>query len=74
VPAAPARERLLRSGWGQHLLCRNNRQGTLLTSICWVARTSMATLLFGREFRGELLGGTTCFSGVITDDGHYLLS
>ena len=52
---------------------RNNRQGTLLYQHLLGTRTSMDTLLFGREFRGELLGGNDLFSGVITDDGHYLI-
>ena len=52
---------------------RNNRQGTLLYQHLLGTRTSKDTLLFGREFRGELLGGNDLFSGVITDDGHYLI-
>ena len=52
---------------------RNNRQGTLLYQHLLGTRTSSDTLLFGREFRGELLGGNDLFSGVVTDDGHYMV-
>ena len=36
-------------------------------------RNSRDTLLFGHEFRGELLGGNDLFSGTVTDDGRYLV-
>ena len=52
---------------------RNNKQGTLLYQHLLGTRNSRDTLVFGREFRGELLGGNDLFSGVITDDGHYLV-
>jgi prolyl oligopeptidase len=52
---------------------RNNKQGTLLYRHTLGTRNSQDTLLFGREFRGELLGGNDLFSGVITDDGRYLV-
>ena len=52
---------------------RNNRQGTLLYQHVLGTRISRDTLLFGREFRGELLGGNDLFSGVVTDDGRYLV-
>jgi prolyl oligopeptidase len=52
---------------------RNNKQGTLLYQHVLGTRNSRDTLLFGREFRGELLTGDDLFSGVVTDDGHYLV-
>ena len=52
---------------------RNNKQGTLLYQHVLGTRISRDTLLFGREFHGELLGGNDLFSGVITDDGRYLV-
>ena len=52
---------------------RNDRQGTLLYRHVLGTRTSRDTLLFGREFRGEALGRNDLFSGVVTDDGHYLM-
>jgi prolyl oligopeptidase len=36
-------------------------------------RNSTDKLVFGREFRGELLGGNDLFSGTVTDDGRYLV-
>jgi len=50
---------------------RNNRQGTLLYQHVLGTLTSRDTLIFGREFRGELLTGNDLFSGAITDDGRY---
>jgi prolyl oligopeptidase len=52
---------------------RNNKDGTLLYQHAWGTRPSHDTLIFGREFRGELLGGNDLFSGTVTDDGHYLV-
>jgi prolyl oligopeptidase len=52
---------------------RNNKQGTLLYRHTLGTRNSSDTLLFGREFRGEPLGGDDLFSGVVTDDARYLV-
>jgi prolyl oligopeptidase len=52
---------------------RNNKDGTLLYQHVLGTRNSRDTLIFGREFRGEELGGNDLFSGVVTDDGRYLV-
>ena len=52
---------------------RNNKQGTLLYQHVLGTRNSKDTLVFGREFRGELLTGNDLFSGEVTDDGRYLV-
>ncbi len=52
---------------------RNNKQGTLLYQHVLGTRNSRDTLIFGREFRGEELTGDDLFSGVVTDDGRYLV-
>jgi len=52
---------------------RNNQQGTLLYLHTLGTRNSGDKLLFGREFRGERLGGDDLFSGVVTDDGRFLV-
>ncbi len=52
---------------------RNNKQGTLLYQHALDTRVSRDTLLFGHEFRGEELTGDDLFSGVLTDDGRYLV-
>jgi prolyl oligopeptidase len=52
---------------------RNNKEGTLLYQHVLGERNSHDTLIFGREFRGEPLGGNDLFSGEITDDGRYLV-
>jgi prolyl oligopeptidase len=52
---------------------RNDKQGTLLYQHVLGTRISRDTLLFGREFRGELLTGDDLFSAVVTDDGRYLV-
>jgi prolyl oligopeptidase len=52
---------------------RNEKQGTLLYQHLLGTRNSTDTLVFGREFRGELLGGNDLFSGTVTDDGRYLV-
>jgi len=50
-----------------------NRQGTLLYEHVLGTRNSRDTLLFGREFHGELLGNIDLFSASVTDDGRYLV-
>jgi prolyl oligopeptidase len=52
---------------------RGNREGTLLYQHDLGTRNSRDTLLFGREFHGELLGNIDLFSAQVTDDGHYLV-
>ena len=52
---------------------RNNKEGPLLYQHVLGTPTSADTLLFGHEFRGEPLTGNDLFSGVVTDDGHYLV-
>ncbi len=52
---------------------RNNKDGTLLYQHVFGTRNSHDTLIFGREFRGELLGGSDLFDSVVTDDGRYLV-
>jgi prolyl oligopeptidase len=52
---------------------RNEKQGTLLYQHLLGTRNSTDKLVFGREFRGELLGGNDLFSGTVTDDGRYLV-
>jgi prolyl oligopeptidase len=52
---------------------RNDKQGTLLYQHTLGTRNSRDALLFGHEFRGELLGGNDLFSGRVTDDGRYLV-
>ena len=52
---------------------RNNKEGTLLYQHVLGTPTSADKLLFGHEFRGEPLTGNDLFSGVVTDDGHYLV-
>jgi prolyl oligopeptidase len=52
---------------------RNNREGTLLYRHSLGTRNSSDKLLFGREFRSERLGGDDLFSGVVTDDGRFLV-
>jgi len=52
---------------------RNNKEGTLLFQHVLGTRISRDTLIFGREFRGEALAGSDLFSGVVTDDGRYLV-
>jgi prolyl oligopeptidase len=52
---------------------RNDKQGTLLYQHLLGTRNSRDTLVFGREFRGEPLGGNDLFSGTVTDDGRYLV-
>jgi prolyl oligopeptidase len=52
---------------------RNSKEGTLLYRHVLGTRNSGDTLLFGREFRGELLAGEDLISAVVTDDGRYLV-
>jgi prolyl oligopeptidase len=52
---------------------RNNKDGTLLYQHIFGQRNSRDALIFGHEFRGELLGPNDLFSGSITDDGRYLV-
>jgi prolyl oligopeptidase len=52
---------------------RNDKEGTLLYQHVLGTPVSADTLLFGREFRSEPLAGNDLFSGVVTDDGHYLV-
>jgi len=52
---------------------RNDKQGTLLYQHALGTRASRDTLLFGREFRGELLGRNDLFTGAVTHDGRYLV-
>jgi prolyl oligopeptidase len=52
---------------------RNNKDGTLLYQHVFGQRVSRDALIFGHQFRGELLGGNDLFSGDVTDDGRYLV-
>jgi prolyl oligopeptidase len=52
---------------------RNNKEGTLLYQHVLGTRNSRDTLIFGREFRGEPLGGNDLFFASITDDNRYLV-
>ncbi|HEY1768449.1 MAG TPA: prolyl oligopeptidase family serine peptidase [Terracidiphilus sp.] len=52
---------------------RDNKEGTLLYQHVLGTRTSRDTLIFGHEFRGELLGGNDLFFASITDDNRYLV-
>lgn len=52
---------------------RNNKEGTLLFQHILGTRPSHDTLIFGHEFRGEVLGRSDLFGAEITDDGHYLV-
>jgi prolyl oligopeptidase len=52
---------------------RNDKQGTLLYQHVLGTRNVRDTLIFGHEFRGELLGSNDLFSGTVTDDGRYLV-
>jgi len=59
---------------GQSLYyARNDKQGTLLYQHVLGTRIARDTLMFGHEFRGEPLEGNDLFSGVVTDDGRYLV-
>ena len=52
---------------------RNNKEGTLLYQHVLGTRNSRDPLIFGREFRGELLTGDDLFDVEVTDDGRYLV-
>jgi len=52
---------------------RNDKQGTVLYQHVLGTRVSRDTLVFGHEFRGELLAGNDLFSAKVTDDGRYLV-
>ncbi|MGD0445306.1 MAG: DNA-3-methyladenine glycosylase, partial [Edaphobacter sp.] len=51
----------------------NDKSGTLLYQHVLGTRNSRDVLIFGREFRGEPLGGNDLFSAIITDDNKYLV-
>ncbi len=74
LPAARYCQRRLCSRRRQASITRaTDRQGTLLYQHVLGTRTSQDTLLFGREFRGEQLGGNDLFRRWVTDDGRYLV-
>ena len=52
---------------------RTDSKGTLLYEHVLGTRSTRDTLLFGREFRGELLGPADLFFAWVTDDGRYLV-
>lgn len=52
---------------------RTNMQGSLLFLHVLGTRVIRDRLIFGREFRGELLGPADLLQAEITDDGHYLV-
>ena len=52
---------------------RNDRKGTRLYQHVLGTLNARDTLLFGNEFRGELLGPDALFGGTVTDDGRYLV-
>jgi prolyl oligopeptidase len=58
---------------GSLYYARNDKPGTLLYQHVLGTRSSRDALVFGHEFRGELLGGNDLFSGRVTDDGRYLV-
>jgi len=53
--------------------CRQTRQGTLMYEHQIGTRNSRDTMLFGREFRGELLGPNDIFHATVTEDWRYLV-
>jgi prolyl oligopeptidase len=53
---------------------RSDRTGTLLYEHVLGTRNSKDALLFGHEFRGELLGPNDLVIASVTDDGHYLVA
>lgn len=53
--------------------CRQNRQGTMMYLHEFGRRVDEDKLIFGREFRGELLGPIDLFHATITADWHYLV-
>jgi prolyl oligopeptidase len=52
---------------------RNDKTGTVLYQHVLGTRNSRDTLLFGHEFRGELLTRDDLFDASVTDDGRYLV-
>jgi prolyl oligopeptidase len=52
---------------------RYNKDGTLLFQHVLGERPSHDQLIFGHQFRGELLAADDLFSGEVTDDGRYLV-
>ena len=52
---------------------RNDKPGTLLFQHVLGTRVSKDVLVFGHEFRGELLGGNDLFNAAITDDNRYMV-
>ena len=52
---------------------RQDRQGTLLYQHVFGTRVSHDTLIFGHEYRGELLGPIDLFYATITEDWRYLV-
>jgi prolyl oligopeptidase len=52
---------------------RNDKDGTLLYQHVFGTRNSRDRLIFGHEFRGELLGGNDLFWAEVTDDQRYLV-
>jgi prolyl oligopeptidase len=53
--------------------CRQTRQGTVLYQHEIGTRNSRDKLLFGREFRGELLGPIDLFHATVTEDWRYIV-
>ena len=53
--------------------CRQTRQGTLMYLHPFGKRVDQDKLIFGREFRGELLGPIDLFHAAITSDWRYLV-
>ncbi|MGP8271936.1 MAG: prolyl oligopeptidase family serine peptidase [Terracidiphilus sp.] len=52
---------------------RNDKDGTLLYQHALGTPLSADTLICGHEFHGEPLAANDLFSGVVTDDGRYLV-
>jgi prolyl oligopeptidase len=52
---------------------RYTKEGTLLYRHELGTRIAHDTLVFGREFHGEALGGIDLFGASVTDDGRYLM-
>jgi prolyl oligopeptidase len=52
---------------------RSNKEGSVLYEHALGTRNSHDTLLFGHEYRGELLGGNDLITATVTDDGRYLV-
>ena len=52
---------------------RNDKQGTLLYQHILGTRVARDALIFGHEYRDELLTRSDLFDAFVTDDGHYLV-